>query len=198
MRERDQLYDFLMGLDDSFGTVKTQILSTKPTPSLGSAYHLVAEDEQQKQISSLRKQTTEAAAFQIQSTLYNKDAGDRRIERKERPKCGVCQKVGHTEDQCFEVIGYPPGWRKSARDKRIGPWTKKKGPKVAQVSMDDSPIPGLTQAQYNRLVQYSSHEDNTSKMSNQTPPIANMAGKINFGKPWIIDSGATRAYNLQW
>ncbi|KAL0399837.1 UNVERIFIED_CONTAM: hypothetical protein Sradi_2327000 [Sesamum radiatum] len=65
MRERDQLYDFLMGLDDSFGTVKTQILSTKPTPSLGSAYHLVAEDEQQKQISSLSKQTTEAAAFQI-------------------------------------------------------------------------------------------------------------------------------------
>ncbi|KAL0399838.1 UNVERIFIED_CONTAM: Copia protein [Sesamum radiatum] len=57
--------------------------------------------------------------------------------------------------------------------------------------MDDSPIPGLTQAQYNRLVQYLSHEDNTSKMTNQTPPIANMAGKINFGKPWIIDSGAT-------
>ncbi|KAL0303370.1 UNVERIFIED_CONTAM: hypothetical protein Sradi_6205100 [Sesamum radiatum] len=28
-------------------------------------------------------------------------------------------------------------------------------------------------------------------MSNQTPPIANMVGKINFGKPWIIDSGAT-------
>ena len=47
MRERDQLYDFLMGLDDTFGTVKTQILSTKSTPSLGNAYHLVAEDEQE-------------------------------------------------------------------------------------------------------------------------------------------------------
>ncbi|KAL0303371.1 UNVERIFIED_CONTAM: hypothetical protein Sradi_6205200 [Sesamum radiatum] len=137
MRERDQLYDFLMGLD-SFGTVKTQILSTKPTPSLGSAYHLVAEDEQQKQISSLRKQTTEAAAFQyrVLSITRMRD----KESKEKRPKCGVCQKVGHTEDQCFEVIGYPPG---SARDKRIGPWTKKRT-KVAQVSMDDSPIPGLS------------------------------------------------------
>ncbi len=41
-----QLYDFLMGLDNTFSIIKTQILSTKPIPSLGSAYHLVTQDEQ--------------------------------------------------------------------------------------------------------------------------------------------------------
>ncbi|OMO52902.1 hypothetical protein CCACVL1_29020 [Corchorus capsularis] len=51
--------------DDAFGTVKTQILSTKPTPSLGNAYHLVAEDEQQKQISASRKPMVEAKTFQM-------------------------------------------------------------------------------------------------------------------------------------
>ncbi|KAL0419046.1 UNVERIFIED_CONTAM: hypothetical protein Sradi_1318100 [Sesamum radiatum] len=104
-------------------------------------------------------------------------------EKKEKPKRGVCQKIGHNEDQYFEVIGYPLGCRKSARDKKVGPWTERKGPKGAQVSIDDNPIPGLTQAQYNNLVQYLNYEDDTSKMTNQTPPIANMAGKINSGKP---------------
>ncbi|KAJ1418792.1 Retrotransposon gag domain [Sesbania bispinosa] len=37
MKEKDQLYDFLMEIDDVFATVKTQILSMKPTASLGHA-----------------------------------------------------------------------------------------------------------------------------------------------------------------
>ncbi|GFP90257.1 hypothetical protein PHJA_001169600 [Phtheirospermum japonicum] len=40
IRNKEQLYEFLMGLDESFGTVKTQILSTRPTPSLSVAYHM--------------------------------------------------------------------------------------------------------------------------------------------------------------
>ncbi|CAM8948263.1 unnamed protein product [Rhodiola kirilowii] len=63
IREKDQLYDFLMGLDDVFATVKTQILSMKPTPSLGYAYHLVAEDERKRQISAMNNPTSENAAF---------------------------------------------------------------------------------------------------------------------------------------
>ncbi|KAK4416994.1 hypothetical protein Salat_2524900 [Sesamum alatum] len=73
---------FPHGLDDTFVTVKTQILSTKPTPSLGSGYHLVVEDEQHKHISTLNKQTIEVAAFQIQGTRNDKEVGDRRIGRK--------------------------------------------------------------------------------------------------------------------
>lgn len=46
IREKERLYEFLMGLNEEFNTIRTQILSTKPTPSLSIAYHLVAEDEQ--------------------------------------------------------------------------------------------------------------------------------------------------------
>ncbi|XP_019198424.1 PREDICTED: uncharacterized protein LOC109192306 [Ipomoea nil] len=45
MKENEQLYDFLMGLDEEFNVVKSQILSSKPTPSLSRAYHMVSEDE---------------------------------------------------------------------------------------------------------------------------------------------------------
>ncbi|CAL1412125.1 unnamed protein product [Linum trigynum] len=48
-KERDEsnrLFDFLMGLDDSFGTVCTQVLTMKPTPSLTEAFNIVLSDEQ--------------------------------------------------------------------------------------------------------------------------------------------------------
>ena len=66
-KEKEHIYEFLMGLDDSFGTIKTQILSTKPIPSLGTVYHSVSEDEQQKNISTTKKTVVEAAAYQIRT-----------------------------------------------------------------------------------------------------------------------------------
>lgn len=63
MRENEQMYDFLMCLNEVFATVKTQILSVAPTLSLGHAYHLVAEDEQQRLISAMYKPVTETTAF---------------------------------------------------------------------------------------------------------------------------------------
>ncbi|XP_076954140.1 uncharacterized protein LOC143628419 [Bidens hawaiensis] len=44
-REKDHLYEFLMGLDNEFTVIRTQILATKPTPSLTAAYHMVHDDE---------------------------------------------------------------------------------------------------------------------------------------------------------
>ncbi|XP_024969695.1 uncharacterized protein LOC112509052 [Cynara cardunculus var. scolymus] len=46
-QEKERLYEFLMGLDNGFGVIKTQILATQPTPGPRTAYHLVAEDERQ-------------------------------------------------------------------------------------------------------------------------------------------------------
>ncbi|KAJ0102246.1 hypothetical protein Patl1_05719 [Pistacia atlantica] len=65
VREKEKLYDFLMALDEVFGTIKTQILNTKPTPGLGSSYHLVVEDEQQKQVSVARRSAMEVIVFQL-------------------------------------------------------------------------------------------------------------------------------------
>ncbi|XP_054794910.1 uncharacterized protein LOC129300368 [Prosopis cineraria] len=110
MKEREQLYEFLMGLDDSFNIVKTQILSIKPLPRLGQAYHLVVEDEQQRQISAITKPSPEAVAFLTQAMQNGKDGMDRRESKKERPKCAHCQKLGHTEDRCYDLMGYLPDW----------------------------------------------------------------------------------------
>ncbi|KAL6572979.1 hypothetical protein OROHE_002455 [Orobanche hederae] len=63
LKEKERLYEFLMGLDNHFTVIRTQILAMNPIPSLGNAYHLVAEDERQRAISAEKKPSSEAAAF---------------------------------------------------------------------------------------------------------------------------------------
>ncbi|XP_023744499.1 uncharacterized protein LOC111892680 [Lactuca sativa] len=85
------------GLDDTFGTVKTQILSTKPMPSLGTTYHLVAEDEQQRNISvaAARKPTVDATAYQIKTQVAFDKVQAEKKNNCEGLKCKHYGKVGH-------------------------------------------------------------------------------------------------------
>nr|GEW42601.1 hypothetical protein [Tanacetum cinerariifolium] len=54
-----------------------------PVPSLGNAYHLVAEDERQKAISADKKPTTEAAAFKA---CYPKWWSGKKKREETKPK----------------------------------------------------------------------------------------------------------------
>lgn len=42
LREKQKLYEFLMGLNSEFSVIQTQVLSMHPIPILGNAYHLIA------------------------------------------------------------------------------------------------------------------------------------------------------------
>ncbi|XP_019170537.1 PREDICTED: uncharacterized protein LOC109166102 [Ipomoea nil] len=189
MKEKEQLYDFLMGLGEEFSTVKSQILSAKPTPSLGRAYHMVSEDEQHRQISAAHKPMVEAAVFQMQKGVSEKDAKGRR----DRPICGHCKKTGHTEDQCYEIIGYPVNWRKGPRDKKGWQHVNQKiAPKAAQVDIDMNPLQSLTQAQLTKLAHFLNTDgDKLRPVETNEKSSCNMAGKINSKNLWVIDSGAT-------
>ena len=46
-----------------------------------------------------------AAAFAISRKITNSD----------KPTCKHCGKFDHNEANCFEVIGYPPGWSSRGR-----------------------------------------------------------------------------------
>lgn len=127
MRENEHMYELLMGLDENFGTVKTQILSTKPMVSLGATFHIVSEDERQKQITAAGKTNIEAAAFQTQSVrCQDKGGGERKEGSREVKKCTHCQRLYHTIDECYELIGYPKNQEKGGRDngKKDDSWNK--------------------------------------------------------------------------
>nr|GMD97950.1 Integrase, catalytic core [Ipomoea batatas] len=151
---------------------------------------MVSEDEQQRQVSATHKPMAEATSFQTQKVFNEKDGRGR---KRDKLTCGHCQKIGHTEDQCYGIIGYPAHWRKGLRDKRGGQYIDQKAtPKVAHVDADVNRLRSLTQAQVARLVQFlNTNEEKFKHGGASATPSVNMAGKIDKRNTWVIDPGAT-------
>ena len=96
-----------MGLDeDSFSTIRSQILALDPLSSPDKIFNMVQQEENHKRMMTSRdREHYGVAAFDV--TQPNKAdfqlQGDRSI-------CGHCMKTGHVESAFYELIGYPPGW----------------------------------------------------------------------------------------
>ncbi|XP_076885099.1 uncharacterized protein LOC143534517 [Bidens hawaiensis] len=64
LKDKERLYEFLLGLDSEYGTIRTQILAMQHTPAHNSAYHLVYDDEQQRAIFGSKIPINDATTFQ--------------------------------------------------------------------------------------------------------------------------------------
>ncbi|KAJ0835083.1 putative retrotransposon Copia-like protein [Helianthus annuus] len=179
-KEKERLYEFLMGLDDDFGVIRTQILAMKPTPSLNNAYHMVAENELQRNMTG-KKATFEAAAFQVSQNKKEQQPSKRPTEKAEKSSsmsrtehCTFCGKDGHNKDGCFKRIGYPEWW--PGKTKRE---TTK--PKAAYAVSTASPVSGLTDEQYGMFLKLFGGK---TQPQDESAPQANMAGIENEELDW--------------
>ena len=59
------------------------------------------------------------------------DAGKSKTAKKDRPLCSQCGILGHTQDRCYKLHGYPPGYDKTKG--KLAPAT------VNQVSIAEVP-----------------------------------------------------------
>ncbi|XP_016473235.2 uncharacterized protein LOC107795165 [Nicotiana tabacum] len=199
VEEEQRVYQFLIGLNDTYLQVRSNIIMMKPLPSMNTVYNILLADEKQRQVSS-------ASHFSNNSASFN---------------AGYCKKQGHAIDKCYKLHGFPPnfkftkgpGPRKAAahvvvdHSGDVGIHSSTVGQNVGQPdSSQASAIPGLTKDQYSQLMMFlqQSHISTTS-----SPPTlmasANFAGillpknssvrtclltKID-NVIWIIDSGAS-------
>ncbi|KAG7557416.1 Zinc finger CCHC-type superfamily [Arabidopsis suecica] len=109
-RETNKVIDFLMGLNDGYDTVGSQILMKKSLPSLSEVYNLLDQEDSQKSARLSSATGMESTAFQVsqQSSL----GGSNQYQRKDRPICTFCGKSGHIMDKCYKKHGYPVGFPK--------------------------------------------------------------------------------------
>ncbi|XP_071739001.1 uncharacterized protein [Rutidosis leptorrhynchoides] len=181
MRDKERLYDFLMGLNEEYNAIRTQILSSTPIPSVGAAFHLVSQDEQQRMIGNSRNNNTEASAIQV--TGRNMRASgkpssqyaykrDERIKAEEK-ECTYCKKSGHTVDGCFEIIGYPEWWNK----KPIGSRPQTQPATKTAAVMEEKQSPYFTKEEYDQLMRLI----RGGKVKESNPNI-NMTG-LTFEEP---------------
>ncbi|CAL1374616.1 unnamed protein product [Linum trigynum] len=186
-QETEQLFEFLLGLDDAYSVVRSQILSTRPTPTLADAYRMVTAEEQHRLLTTARRPVVDTAVFQVQAAAEfregrSPDEQERSRDDKDRPRCSNCRRLGHTRDSCYKLVGYPAGHPRAKSADTQAP----RRSKAAHVEPDPtSPIPGLTAAQFGALKDFLSSTDN----DNHSAPTTHMAGNTPELDMWLIDSG---------
>nr|GEV99078.1 ribonuclease H-like domain-containing protein [Tanacetum cinerariifolium] len=126
-----KLMQFLMGLDNSYMQIRSNILSRDPLPDVRGAYAIISSEESHRVVSSSNSRTSQRS----QSFVFNSAVGNfignaqrsqtsgntsrpsnvsrppsyvnRRTNGGPQLVCENCGYNGHTEDKCFRLIGYP-------------------------------------------------------------------------------------------
>ncbi|KAK2997165.1 hypothetical protein RJ639_026201 [Escallonia herrerae] len=113
----DITYQFLMGLDDKYATLHTQIINMDPFPNIDRVHAMVMQKESHRGITGSRD-TTSVVGFHAQngpptarsSGLVSATAGDPDRTPTGLPWCTFCHRVGHTHEKCYRRLGIaPPG-----------------------------------------------------------------------------------------
>uniref|UniRef100_A0A2N9FIZ1 Uncharacterized protein n=1 Tax=Fagus sylvatica TaxID=28930 RepID=A0A2N9FIZ1_FAGSY len=204
-REKERVHQFMLGLNDHFSTIRSQILNIEPLPTLSKVYSMVTQEEKQQALASARTLTIEAttlAAKGYHPTSRMPSFNQRQpINSRSRDRCDHCKKPGHTKDRCFAIIGYPAHWRTPIRPdstKNMNTWSTREfsfaATSIKEPTTDQSPIAGLTKEpisycwSHQRVIRPLLH----LLQGDSTPSLANLTGKHASKSPsWIVDSGAS-------
>ncbi|CAJ2628544.1 unnamed protein product [Trifolium pratense] len=123
-REQDFVIRFLKGLNERFSHSKSQIMMMNPLPDIDRAFSLVIQQEREmlsfNNSDSVSEATSDSAmVMQVNSTKSNshgkksfykgKGQGSSQSGNRVCTHCG--SKTNHIVDNCFEKIGYPPGYK---------------------------------------------------------------------------------------
>ncbi|GKE43150.1 hypothetical protein Tco_1470434 [Tanacetum coccineum] len=117
---------FLMGSDDSYFAIRSNILTREPLPSVKAAFAVVSVEESYGNVTSVKTTKPTATAFATKTfdkkrfnnnfNSNNKGSSSNSNSNNRCPdpnlKCTNCNKIPHLVDRCFELVGYPVGYVK--------------------------------------------------------------------------------------
>ena len=109
---------FLMGLNESFSTIRGQILSMDPFPLITKVFALIVQEEKQKEVGASTSRTSasevsHAFAFKNSSDARNNFENRSKDSSRNRPLYAHYGMLGHTQDRCFKLHGYPLNYKKN-------------------------------------------------------------------------------------
>lgn len=126
-REKEKVFQFLMGLNhETFGTVRSNILSTEPLPGVSKAYSLVLQEEQQRMTARSHDGGYQAAAFVARGGGGSGSDGTRGGGQSGRPICEHCGRPGHRQYSCWQLHGRPTTSEEKEKE-RQRKWAATKG-----------------------------------------------------------------------
>ncbi|XP_075074432.1 uncharacterized protein LOC142162029 [Nicotiana tabacum] len=105
---QQRLLQFLGGLNDSYDQARRQILMKTTEPTLNQAYAMITESESQLTPTSGVNSIVEGNDI---TTLWSAKGGQQKQKRNFNLFCEHCKLKGHTRENCYHLIGYPPNYK---------------------------------------------------------------------------------------
>ncbi|KAL2232264.1 UNVERIFIED_CONTAM: Retrovirus-related Pol polyprotein from transposon RE1 [Sesamum indicum] len=209
--DASQLMQFLMGLNDSYDNIRSQILVLEPLPLVNKAYSMVLRVERQRMVNSEYSDIGEGSAMKAYEQRYSApNIGSRQFMRRKGPidkrnlLCEHCNKTGHNKENCFRLHGFPD-WYKELHESRRKHGSA--GRAYAATSGEGSGLdkPGNSDANNTlmsellealRMVQHKVPQDPINVHFAQVDEMAGMAldhfSSVDCDtNSWIVDTGAT-------
>lgn len=105
--QQQRLFQFLMGLNESYQPMRNQILLMSPLPTVNQVYSTISQEESQRLL-TLSSSSSDCFAMATR--------GRGRFSRGQTrggttEECAYCHKRGHTKESCYHLIGFPPSYR---------------------------------------------------------------------------------------
>jgi len=156
--QEQNMIHFLMGLNDSYTSVRGSLLMMDPLPSLGQTYSLLIQEERQRQVkNSGHFLSDSASSFNAGTQRISYQPTYKKTEGR-RPFCEHCKKLGHTMEKCYKLHGYPnkPFARQKGGKYANNVWTEAENQKetASSSSVSSVTLPGLDADQSKQLMQF--------------------------------------------
>ena len=113
LQVRESVMKFLMGLNDSFSQVRSQVLLMDPLSSVRKVYALLIQEEMQRSVPNHFGVKVDSTALVAKMQNFNagNSSGGNGVKGKDKPVCTHCGKTGHIADKCYRLHGFPPGFK---------------------------------------------------------------------------------------
>lgn len=116
-RLEDRIIQFLVGLNEEYQAVSSQILLMEPLPLMNRVFSMVLEQERHKEPAANITGTEETNGM-INVVTGGRGRGNGNFQgrggqgrcRGNGRQCTYCGKTGHTIEICFKKHGYPPNF----------------------------------------------------------------------------------------
>ncbi|RVX14099.1 hypothetical protein CK203_011426 [Vitis vinifera] len=194
-QQSDYVMKFLVGLHDSYSAIRSQLLLQSPLPSMSRVFSLLLQEESQRSLTNAVGISIDSQAMVVEqssrivstsNTQFTKQKG------KSDAICSHCGYSGHLVDKCFQLIGYPPGW-KGPRGKRFNstPTVAKNFQRLPtanntnvleQNSSNSNMI--FSQEQIQNLLTLANNLSSSNTNSNATVNVASTSGPQQMEDDW--------------
>ncbi|XP_076948411.1 uncharacterized protein LOC143620654 [Bidens hawaiensis] len=192
---------FFMGLDNSYVSVRTALLLKEELPTVKDAFAIVSKEESHRNSSngSLKGQT-QGIGFASKSNQAFEYKRNSVRTPNQGVKCTHCNKMGHSVEKCFEIVGHLP-WmkpRNNVEKKITNNLVASDNPGSSNSSSaNSSSASGFTPDQITRLLgllnDKSGGSDQSCNMSGIFCPYSfNSIVNKGVSSGWVVDSGTNQ------